>query len=65
MNAVDTAHPGLRDRFREQVAATLEEVEDQVDGARGYLVEQLWPAAICYAVTAADQFRDRPGGHST
>ncbi|MFF9786280.1 hypothetical protein [Streptomyces nigrescens] len=66
VSAVETAYPDLRDRFRAQVAANLEEDEEDSNGEdeRDYLVEQLWPAAICYAVTAATQFRERPGGHS-
>ncbi|MFI6688362.1 hypothetical protein [Streptomyces sp. NPDC050485] len=66
VSAVETAHPDLRDRFRAQVAATLEEDEEDSDGEdpRDYLVEQLWPSAICFAVTAATQFRERPDGHS-
>ncbi|MEW1760552.1 hypothetical protein AB0393_29070 [Streptomyces cyaneofuscatus] len=66
VEAVETAHPDLRDRFRAQVADTLEEDEDDEDGgsAPDYLVEQLWPAAICYAVAAATQERERPQGTS-
>jgi len=65
VSAVEAAHPDLRDRFRAEVANTLEEdEEDSNPAARDYLVEQLWPAAICYAVTTATQFRERPHGHS-
>jgi hypothetical protein len=68
VSAVEAAHPDLRDRFRAEVAATLEEDEEEKDGVgenrRDYLVEQLLPAAICYAVSAATQFRERPDGHS-
>jgi hypothetical protein len=65
VNAVEKAHPDLRDRFRAELAATLEEDEDDGDGdGRDYLVEQLLPAAICYAVTAATQSRERPTSHS-
>lgn len=66
VSAVEAAHPDLRDGFRAELAATLEEDEEDSGGedTRDYLVEQLWPAAICYAVTAAAQFRERPGGLS-
>ncbi|GAA2639286.1 hypothetical protein GCM10010425_49110 [Streptomyces spororaveus] len=66
VSAVEAAHPDLRDRFRAEVAATLEEDEEDGGGedARDYLVEELWPAALCYAVTAATQARERPTGHS-
>lgn len=66
VSAVEAAHPDLRDRFRAQLAATLEEDEEDSgsEDPRDYLVEQLWPAAICYAVAAATQFRERPGGLS-
>lgn len=66
VSAVEAAHPDLRDRFRTEMAATLEEDEEDSDGedTRDFLVEQLWPAAICYAVTAATHFRGRPGAHS-
>ncbi|UQI49634.1 hypothetical protein M1P56_16870 [Streptomyces sp. HU2014] len=66
VDAVEKAHPDLRDHFREQVAAILEEDGENSDGedARDYLVGELWPAAICYAVTAATQHQERPSGHS-
>ncbi|GGU40824.1 hypothetical protein [Streptomyces violascens] len=64
--AVEGAHPDLRDRFRAHVAETLEEDEedDAGGGVRDYLVEELWPAAICYAVTATTQIQERPKGAS-
>ena len=65
VGVVERAHPDLRDRFRAQMAAILEEDEDGSDGdTRDYLVEQLLPAVICYAVTTATQFRERPNGRS-
>ncbi|WP_332758411.1 hypothetical protein [Streptomyces sp. MT206] len=59
--AVEAAHPDLRDRFHAEMAGILEEDEkDSPPAAQDYLVEQLWPAVICYAVTTATQFRERP-----
>lgn len=65
VRAVEQAHPDLRDRFHAQLATVLEPPEEE-DGAdpRDYLVEQLWPAAVCYAVSAATQERERPAGMS-
>jgi hypothetical protein len=66
VDTVEKAHPDLRDRFRAQTAATLEEDEEPGEGQDppDYLVEQLWPAAICYAVSAATQARERPDARS-
>ncbi|MFC9930023.1 hypothetical protein [Streptomyces sp. NPDC127190] len=44
VEAVEAAHPDLRERFRAQLAEELEQESDE-DG-RDYLVEQLWPAVI-------------------
>ncbi|MGW1362937.1 hypothetical protein ACWCQP_36715 [Streptomyces chartreusis] len=66
VSAVEAAHPDLRDRFRAETADTVEWDREEDDGpkTRDYLVEQLWPAAICYAVSAATQLRERPDGRS-
>ncbi|MFE5974310.1 hypothetical protein ACFQ64_19375 [Streptomyces sp. NPDC056460] len=65
--AVEQAYPDLRDRFRTELAAALDEDEEDEDAGAGredYLVEELWPAAIVYAVTAAAQALERPAGTS-
>ncbi|MFJ6686296.1 hypothetical protein [Streptomyces werraensis] len=58
VEAVEAAHPDLRERFRAQRAEELE-LDENEDG-RGYLVEQLWPAVIAYAVALATQEQERP-----
>ncbi|MFF9410791.1 hypothetical protein ACF1B0_35520 [Streptomyces anandii] len=58
VEAVEAAHPDLRERFRTQLAEELEQDPDE-DG-RDYLVEQLWPAVIAYAVALATQEQERP-----
>ncbi|MFF9496544.1 hypothetical protein [Streptomyces flaveolus] len=57
VEAVEAAHPDLRERFRTQLA---DELEQDADG-RYPLVEQLWPAVIAYAITLAAQEQERPG----
>ncbi|MFJ4679085.1 hypothetical protein [Kitasatospora sp. NPDC088783] len=64
VDAVERDHPDLRERFRARLADILEDEEDDEEGAPDYLVEELLPAAICYAVTAATQAAERPRGHS-
>lgn len=59
VEAVEAAHPDLRERFRSQLAEELEQDPDE-DG-RDYLVEQLWPAVIAYAIALATQEQERPG----
>ncbi|MGA5437417.1 hypothetical protein ACPCIZ_32750 [Streptomyces cellulosae] len=59
VEAVEAAHPDLRERFRTQLAEELEQAPEE-DG-RDYLVEQLWPAVVAYAVALATQEQERPG----
>jgi len=50
--AVQGAHPDLREAFRRRLAEDLEQDEEPAPGTapHDYLVEQLWPAVIAYAV---------------
>lgn len=62
VEAVEAAHPDLRDRFRAHLAESLEEDLDDPNGdGKDYLVEQVWPAVIAYVVTLATQEQQRPG----
>ncbi|MEV5010386.1 hypothetical protein [Streptomyces sp. NPDC055692] len=51
--------PDLRERFRTQLAEELE--QDPNEDGRDYLVEQLWPAVIAYAVALATREQERSG----
>ncbi|MEU7195524.1 hypothetical protein AB0B04_18630 [Streptomyces xinghaiensis] len=62
VKTVERAFPDLRARYRARVADLLE--DDGSKDSQDYLVEALWPAVICYAVTAATQARERPTGRS-
>ncbi len=48
----------------ELFAAVLTEMANARRAPQGGRAQRLWPAAICYAVTAATQSRERPTGHS-
>jgi hypothetical protein len=61
VSAVERAHPDLRDRVRARASAIRH--DDAAESAQDDLIERLWPAAICYAVTAATQDRERPYGN--
>lgn len=62
--AIDAAHPDLRERFRRRLAENLEDDEpDAGQVPHDYLLEQLWPAAIAYAVTLATDGVERFGQH--
>ncbi|WP_030237530.1 hypothetical protein [Streptomyces sp. NRRL S-350] len=59
VEAVERAHPDLRERFRATLAEDLEEDPDA--DHEDYLVETLWPAVIAYVVTLGTQSQERPG----
>lgn len=56
--AVEAAHPDLRDQFHPWLEAELGTPPPQESGC---LVEELWPAAIAYAVTFATDRVERRG----
>ncbi|AVZ71070.1 hypothetical protein SLUN_01185 [Streptomyces lunaelactis] len=57
VEAVDRAHPGLQDLYRTVVR---EELLEEGEKAEDYLVPQLWPAVIAYAVAFGTQALERP-----
>lgn len=62
LDAVERAHPDLRDRVRDRLRDDLELDEEDADYTHDYLVEQVWPAVIAYAVTFGTQTGER-GAH--
>lgn len=60
-DAVDRAHPGIRDTFRRRLADELEYDPDEPRERTDYLVPQLWDAVIAYAVTFMTMAVERPG----
>lgn len=63
IDAVETAHPDLRERFRAQIRRDLDGGlgdPDEDEPETDYLVERIWPAVIAYAVSMTTQAAERP-----
>lgn len=60
--AIDTAHPDIRDRARDLQHQASDEDHDSSDETvpTGRFVDQMWPAAVAYAITFATQRAERP-----